>query len=733
MSLSTGDRTFRDDLPRLLTDAHESAFSGGGDEIAVLKFRMIFLERLLQVLVGVMAADSAGLGLPWPPQFRDLLKKLEKPSTGDWASAAWALSKGLIGEPRRIAFGYPTLLARPDQKATDSFLAIEVLLKLRNNDAHNRERAIRMVAESEAPFRTLLAAARCLGKHHFHAILKKTALPKGMEEVQIVRLCGGDRERSTKEVPAGIPLQVPFMVGEQGDVLKLMPFLALTSFASSGIPDVLVLTRVTGAGPDWRGASVDAEDPSNAHQLRNQADVEKWLHPSLRLPALLNPRDLAHPSLENPRQIGPYTIEAPIGSGATGRVFRAKGANGTVAIKILDPLVARDDALRSRLKREFRLMKQLQSPHVARVYDCEEDPVVGLYLAMEYIEGGDLGRIGPPSTPDQALKWMVQLLSGLEQLHAQGIIHRDLKPGNILLRGDRSLVLVDLGIALQPDATRSTRKGEVLGTTAWAAPEQLLGSNVGPSADVYAAGRLLGWLYSGSVDPKEQSARLPHKLRSVWRQATQVTPALRFPQAREFLKALRASESLDCMLMPGEFFGQDWRTILCMNSKYSDLALVHAERMQMSGKRWFIGVLPGPRRTEVLNLLRNFSGEERKQRGLGDPFDLADGTLLIPTDGRDGEHALWALLGASKTPVAPPQNVVPPPTAAGSAKAAPPPTTTKAPAGKGSDIVVAAAGLGALALGVLGAAALGNTVANNLNAQKAKKVKEGGGGARGGG
>ncbi len=746
--MSTGDRTFRDDLPPLLTESHKAAFSGFGEAPAQWKRRVIFLDRLLQVLVGVMAADAAGLGLPRPPQLQILLQKLDRPSLGDWAQAAWALSKELVRAPGRVAQGYPLVLATPDGRPTEAYPALDRLITLRNDEAHHKIPAAAALGESEGLFHILRQASHCLKNHTFHAILREQTLPGGMDQVQVVRLRGQEPESLDLRALRGIPAHMPFLVGEQGDVLTLMPFIALTNVGSSGIPDLLVLTGMDSQGPAWRGPSADAEDAPTAHHLKNRADVEKWLDRSLRLPALLNPRDLAHPSVENPRQIGPYTIEAALGAGATGRVFRAKGPNGQVAVKVLDPLVARDEALRSRLKREFRLMKQLQSPHVARVYDCEEDPVVGLYLAMEYIEGGDLGKAGPPATPDQALKWMGQVLAGLEQLHAQGIVHRDLKPGNILLRADRSVALVDLGIALQADATRATRKGEVLGTTAWAAPEQLLGLNVEPSADVYAAGRLLGWMYSGSVDPKVQATKLPDKLRSVWRRATQETPALRFPRAQEFLRAMQAAEKLDCMLMPGEFFGKDWQVISCMNSKYPGVALVLAEHMQVPGKRWFIAVLPGRRREEVLGILRDFSASERQVRGLGDSFDLADGTLVIPTAGKDGEQALQALVAPRRAPepakvgvsppppkaVAPKQAVPPPPKpAAPAAPPAPPSPTAKAPApptkpaNSGSDIVVAAAALGAAALGLMGLAAVGGAVAGVKSAQNQKKGREGGG------
>lgn len=189
-----------------------------------------------------------------------------------------------------------------------------------------------------------------------------------------------------------------------------------------------------------------------------------------------------------------YAKLAPLGRGGMGLAFRATelATGREVALKIPAPGVARDREARRRFLREARTLAGIEHPGVVRVYDVSaEDP---LYFTMELLPGEDLAgllaqegrlaidRIGPLFLP---------ALEGLARVHEEGLVHRDLKPGNLFVDRDGALRLGDFGLARATEGTRLTATGAVVGTTTYAAPEQLLGEEVGPAVDVYAAGAVL--------------------------------------------------------------------------------------------------------------------------------------------------------------------------------------------------------------------------------------------------
>ena len=131
--------------------------------------------------------------------------------------------------------------------------------------------------------------------------------------------------------------------------------------------------------------------------------------------------------------IGKYQILELAGEGAMGAVYRARDAvlNRTVAIKVMNATIARDDELRDRFLREAQSAGSLQHPNVVTIFDFGE--VDGhLFIAMEFVEGTDLeqllARPEPPSL-ETKLEIMIDALAGLAYAHSRGIVHRDLKPG----------------------------------------------------------------------------------------------------------------------------------------------------------------------------------------------------------------------------------------------------------------------------------------------------------------
>jgi serine/threonine-protein kinase len=190
--------------------------------------------------------------------------------------------------------------------------------------------------------------------------------------------------------------------------------------------------------------------------------------------------------------IGSYRIEEQFGRGGMSAIYRAThvAMDRVVALKVLAGQFADDQVTRERFMNEWRVAAALHHPSILPVYDAGE--VDGrLFMAMELIEGGDLGNKieteGALSPPD-ALAILDQMASALDAAHAAGLVHRDFKPGNILLDGERAL-LTDFGLSkVLSRTTRLTAPGRMVGTAQYLSPEQIRGQDVTPRTDVYALG-----------------------------------------------------------------------------------------------------------------------------------------------------------------------------------------------------------------------------------------------------
>jgi eukaryotic-like serine/threonine-protein kinase len=142
-------------------------------------------------------------------------------------------------------------------------------------------------------------------------------------------------------------------------------------------------------------------------------------------------------------RLGPYEIQAPLGTGGMGEVYHARDIklNRDVAIKVLADLLARDPAWLARFEQEAQLLASLNHPHIAQVYGFEDSAGTSSNqtriraLVMELVDGPTLAdRIAKGAIPlEEALSIAQQIAEALEMAHARGIIHRDLKPGNIKL------------------------------------------------------------------------------------------------------------------------------------------------------------------------------------------------------------------------------------------------------------------------------------------------------------
>jgi serine/threonine protein kinase len=213
-------------------------------------------------------------------------------------------------------------------------------------------------------------------------------------------------------------------------------------------------------------------------------------------------------SLEPGAQLGPYRIEASLGRGGMGEVFRARDTRlgRMVAIKTVSERFA------GRFERESRAISALNHPHICTLYD-----VGASFLVMELLEGETLEermRKGPMPIEDVAL-FGAQIADALAAAHAMGIVHRDLKPGNVMLTA-AGVKLLDFGVAkfkgeypLASGVAAVTASRQILGTPAYMAPEQLLGEACDARTDIYSLGRVLYEMAAGRRAAREPEPAVP--------------------------------------------------------------------------------------------------------------------------------------------------------------------------------------------------------------------------------
>ena len=264
--------------------------------------------------------------------------------------------------------------------------------------------------------------------------------------------------------------------------------------------------------------------------------------------------------------IGPFTIDASLGSGGVASVYRAHDAKGqVVALKVLHPSRVVDED-KKRFTREYEALSRMTHPNVVKVFGAGVDEGFP-WLAMELVEGTDLGALierwqaDPPADRFEQVEAIFRgLCFGLSYVHSFGLIHRDLKPSNVLVGPDGVAKLTDFGVVKDPHAqgTSLTMVGRLVGTVAFMAPEQITGEQLDQRCDLYALGAVLyvmlcfhrpieassvaGYLARHLTEvpkaPSEYDGRVPARLERICQRLLLKDPSQRYPTAQAVLEAL---------------------------------------------------------------------------------------------------------------------------------------------------------------------------------------------------
>jgi eukaryotic-like serine/threonine-protein kinase len=246
-------------------------------------------------------------------------------------------------------------------------------------------------------------------------------------------------------------------------------------------------------------------------------------------------------------RLGPYEIQAAIGAGGMGEVYKARDTRleRTVAVKVLPAHLTTNEDLRQRFEREAKTISQLSHPHICALYDVGREGDRD-FLVMEYLEGETLAaRLDKGPLPsEQLLRYGIEIADALDKAHRQGIVHRDLKPGNVMLT-KTGVKLLDFGLAkfqagarekaisevsrlaTQAQASQPlTERGTVLGTFQYMAPEQLEGGEADSRSDIFAFGAVLYEMATGrkAFSGKSQASLIGSILRDDPASVNEIAP-----------------------------------------------------------------------------------------------------------------------------------------------------------------------------------------------------------------
>jgi len=543
----SADATLKGYAPDCIREPYLRAIGARGFVERRVTAAIAFAEAAGRFFVALLAPEG---GMP-----HELVDKLDKTSLGDWVSTAVdTLALRVIKQPEALA--RPAALALRDEsgRETPCGKALKALIPPRNEVSHGSDlgtdtpRAQHAYETVMQPaLRELIEGLGFVRQLPIYALDERD--PSTGRPTRLVRFVGPESDALAFSEGVGVRALVPLLIGADGRAVELGPFMAAGLSPGMGLR-LQLLEKIEKTGPRkaWVWGEARFADPSGRGSVKApEAWAKEWLEgTTLKAPLTARPNAALQAVVSRPpdrldgRTVGRYTFVRFIARGASASVYRGRMGDQWVALKVLHAPLRSSASHRERLRRELELLRRFNHPHIVRAHDLLEDTEHGPILVMDLAEGIDLERVfgAERASPLQATELVLQVLDALESLHAHGVVHRDIKPANVLVDGTEAM-LVDFGIARDPDQDRMTGTLDRLGTRTFAAPEQASGGALGPAADLFAVGRLLAWLLTGEAGDKALGA-LPPGLAAWVRRATREDPTLRHAHAAAMAAELRA-------------------------------------------------------------------------------------------------------------------------------------------------------------------------------------------------
>jgi serine/threonine protein kinase len=223
-----------------------------------------------------------------------------------------------------------------------------------------------------------------------------------------------------------------------------------------------------------------------------------------------------------------YEVESVVGAGGFGVLYRARQVrlDRPVALKLVEPDVARDPVIRERLRREARTVAALDHPNVVPLYEAGEEGGT-VYVVTRWVDGTELGTLIMSEgslEPRRAARIAAQIAAALEGAHEKGLVHRDVKPSNVILTHEDHAYLTDFGLAKRAaTAPGLTAADQMLGTVDYVAPESIEGGEPDAPSDVYSLGCVLFEMLTGEPPFADQKGGMA----KMWAQVNAEPPSVR--------------------------------------------------------------------------------------------------------------------------------------------------------------------------------------------------------------
>ncbi len=375
-------------------------------------------------------------------------------------------------------------------------------------------------------------------------------------------------------------------------------------------------------------------------------------------------------ALTSGTKLGPYEIQASIGAGGMGEVYRAHDArlDRTVAIKVLPASFSADRDRLQRFAQEARAAAALNHPNILSIFDIG-DQQGAPYVVSELLEGETLRdrlRSGPISSR-KTIDYAVQVARGLSAAHEKGIVHRDLKPENLFLTNDGRMKILDFGLAKltrpeiesgsadAPTMHAATEPGLVMGTVGYMSPEQVRGKAADQRSDIFAFGAILYEMVSGKrafhgetaadtmsailkeeVPELSETARnVPPGLDRIVRHCLEKSPTQRFHSAGDMAFDLEALTEISATGKSGAQAAAAQATHSESRRKLAWAAGLIALAAAMAGLSWWLGRGSGtapPAEYQQITFRTGFMGNARF---------TPDGSVVYSATWDGGENQLY--------------------------------------------------------------------------------------------